>query len=73
MAMMAEDCYAFAAIADKKLNTKLKLIPKNNTICVNGLPSKTINSIKLNALIMHMSKLLKISFDNIKLTGLTIE
>jgi hypothetical protein len=77
--MMAEGCCAFAAIAAKKLNTKLKLIPpkqlmpKNNRICVNGLPSKTINNIKLNALIIHMSKLLKMSFDKIKLTGLTIE
>ena len=78
IAMMAEGCCALAAIAAKKLNTKLRLIPpkqlspKNNTICVNGLPSKTMNSIKLNALMVHMSKLLKMSFENIKFTGLTI-
>ena len=79
MAMIADGCCALAAMAAKKLNTKLKLIPpkqlnpKNNKICVNGLPSKTMKSIKLNALMVHMSRLLKMSFENIKFTGLTME
>ncbi len=64
IAIMADGWDALAAMAAKKLNTKLKLIPpkqaipKNSNPCVNGLPNKIVNSNKLNPLIKIMSKLL---------------
>ena len=64
IAMMAEGCCALEAMAAKKLNTKLKLIPpkqlmpKNNQACCKGLPSNTVNNNKLIPLISVMSKLL---------------
>ena len=64
IAMMAEGCCALEAMAAKKLNTKLKLIPpkqlmpKNNQACCKGLPSNTVNNNKLSPLISVMSKLL---------------
>ena len=62
--MMADGCCALEAMAAKKLNTKLKLMPpkqlmpKNNNACCNGLPNNRINKSKLSPLIKHMSKLL---------------
>ena len=64
IAIIAEGCEAFAAMAARKLNTKLKLIPpkhaipKNSNPCSKGLPNKMVKSIKLSPLIKIMSKLL---------------
>lgn len=64
IAMIAEGCCALDAMAAKKLNTKLKLIPpkqlipKNNHPCCKGFPSNTVNNIKLSPLMSVMSKLL---------------
>ena len=75
MAMMADGCCALEAMAAKKLNTKLKLIPpkqlmpKNKKACSKGLPNNKINKSKLRPLIKHMSKLLYINLENIKSTG----
>ena len=61
MAIIAEGCEAFAAMAAKKLNTKLKLIPpkqaipKNSQACSNGLPKSIVNNNKLRPLINIIS------------------
>ena len=78
IAIIAEGCCAFAAMAAKKLNTKLKLIPpkqlipKNKSICCNGLPNNKVKSNKLNPLISTINILLYISLESIKSTGLAM-
>ncbi len=79
IAIMAAFCWAFAAIAAKKLNTKLRLQPPKNTSPIKapifkaGLPKNKLNKIKLRPLIARMSKELKSNFASIKFWGLTIE
>ena len=78
IAIIAEGCCALEAMAARKLNTKLKLIPpkqlmpKNNKLCSKGLPNNKINNNKLNPLIKHMSKLLYINLEKIKCIGLAM-
>ena len=62
--MIAEGCCALAAMAARKLKTKLKLIPpkqlipKNKRLCCNGLPNNKVNNNKLNPLINTIKILL---------------
>ena len=64
IAIIADGWDALAAMAAKKLNTKLKLMPpkqlmpKNNRLCCNGLPNKMVKSNKLRPLIKTINKLL---------------
>ena len=79
MVIMAEDCCAFAAIAARNVNTKLKLTPPNKAIIrnfnpeVNGLSSNNVNARKLNKLISRTMMLLKMILDTINSLALTME
>ncbi len=74
-AMMAAFWCALAAMADKKVNTKLKLAPPNNTNPMKagaftmGLPKNKVNSNKLNKLITTINSRLNNSLASTKLTG----
>ena len=79
IAMIAAFCWAFAAMAARKLNTRLKLRPPKNTIPVNdklcsaGLPRNKLKRSKLSPLIRSINKELKNNLANIKWVGLTID
>ena len=79
MAMMAAFCCALAAMAAKKLNTRLSPQPPKNTRpkkvknFSTGLPRKSINNIKLKQLITSISSELNSSFDKIKFCGLVMD
>ena len=68
-AMIAAFCCALAAIAAKKLKTRLRLHPPSNTnpikgsVFSNGLPRNNVNNNKLSILISSMSSELNSSFD----------
>ena len=78
-AIIAAFCCAFAAMAARKLNTRLRLHPPNKVSPMNwvalssGLPRKMMNKKRLSRLISSMSKELKISLARTKLTGLASE
>lgn len=78
MAIMAAFCWAFAAMAAKKLNTRLRLQPPNKTNPINtaerstGYFMKSANRIKLSVLIKSISKELNKSLAKMKLTGLVM-
>ncbi len=78
-AIIAAFCCAFAAMAAKKVNTRLKLQPPSKTRPVNchifcmGLPRKRLNSTMLNRLMASINKVLNKSLANTKLVGLAIE
>lgn len=79
IAMMAAFCCALAAIAAKKVNTKLRLTPPNKTKPMKGrnfktgLPKKSEKIKKLRALITSISTALKNNLANTKLCGLVME
>lgn len=78
MAMMAAFCCAFAAMAAKKVNIRLKLHPPKNTKPMKMAERSTgyfmniENKMKLRALITSIRTELNKSFARIKLTGLEI-
>lgn len=78
-AMIAAFCCALAAIAARKVNTRLKLQPPSNTNPINcqifciGLPKNRLNKNKLIKLIASISKELKRSLASTKSPGLAIE
>ena len=77
--MIADDCCAFAAIAAKKVKTKLKLTPPNKAINKNfiaksnGLPNNKVNARKLNRLINRTMIPLNIILETMNSLALTIE
>ncbi len=77
-AMIAAFCWALAAIAAKKVKTRLRLHPPNKTrpikgpIFCMGFPRNNVNNSMLNALITSMSIELKRSLARTKLPGLAI-
>lgn len=79
IAMIAAFCCALAAMAAKKVNTRLKLHPPKNTNPIKtaerstGYFMKSANKIKLRALITSIKTELKSNFAKIKLTGLVID
>ena len=79
MAMMAAFCCALAAMAAKKVNTRLRLNPPNNTKPTNGkkriigLPKNMEKTKKLKLLMSNMRMALKKSLANIKCCGEAIE
>lgn len=79
MAISAACCCALAAIAAKKVNTRLRLTPPkvanpiNCNGCLSGLPINNKNSSKLVMLISSISNALKSSFERIKSRGPAIE
>ncbi len=72
MAISAACCCALAAMAARKVNTKLRLIPPKQAIPKKrqpysmGLPNKTVKMAKLKQLITSINRALKINFDNTK-------
>ena len=78
-AMIAAFCCALAAIAARKLNTRLRLHPPNKTRPTNGpafrmgLPRNIVKSSRLSRLMIIMSSELKSSLDNTKAVGLAME
>ena len=79
MAMMAAFCCALAAIAAKKVNTRLRLSPPSNTNPVNGqkrmigLPRNKEKIKKLKLLMSSISMALKNNLAKIKCCGLAME
>ena len=79
IAMIAAFCCAFAAIAARKLNTRLRPQPPKNTRpkkvrnFSTGLPRNNTNNSKLNELITSISRELNRSLDKIKFCGLVID
>lgn len=79
MAMMAAFCCAFAAMAAKKVNTKLKLHPpkKTNPMKIadrsTGYFINNANKIRLSVLITNIKTELNNSFAKIKFTGLATD
>lgn len=78
-AIIAAFCCAFAAIAARKVKTRLRLQPPNKTKPINcpafciGLPKKRVNSSRLNKLIASISIELKSNLANTKFAGLVME
>jgi len=78
-AIIAAFCCALAAIAARKVKTRLRLQPPNNTNPINchifcmGLPRNRLNKNKLSILITSISNELNKSFDKTKSEGLAIE
>lgn len=78
-AIIAAFCCALAAIAAKKVKTRLRLHPPNKTrpmncpVFCNGLPRKRTKSRRLSKLIASISSELNNSLDNTKSAGLAIE
>ena len=78
-AMIAAFCCALAAIAARKVKTRLRLHPPNSTRPMNcpafckGLPKKRTNSNRLSKLITSISNELKRSLANTKSAGLAME
>ena len=78
MAMIAAFCCAFAAMAAKKVNIRLRLQPPKNTNPMKTAERSTgyfmnrENKIKLSALITSINKELNKSFARMKFTGLEI-
>lgn len=72
MAINAACCCAFAAMAARKVKTRLKLAPPKIVMPINanpfsnGLPNKTVNTAKLNKLISNINNRLNISFAKTK-------
>jgi hypothetical protein len=72
MAIIAAFCCAFAAIAARKVNTRLRPQPPKKTmpikfiILATGLPRNKKNRTRLSKLIINMSRELKRSLDKIK-------
>jgi len=79
IAINADCCCAFEAMAAKKVKTTLKLIPPkvarptNCSGCFSGLPNNIRNNNKLIRLIASISKALNKSLDRIKSFGPAIE
>ena len=79
IAIKAADCCALAAMAAKKVKTKLKLAPPNNVMPINvpilliGLPNSNIKSNKDMTLITSISKRLNTSFAMMKSFAPAIE
>ena len=75
MAIIAAFCCAFAAIAARNVNTKLRLQPPNKTSPTNapafsvGLPRNKLNNARLSKLIKSMSKELKSNLAKTKSLG----
>ena len=79
IAIMAAFCCAFAAIAAKKVNTRLRLQPPSKTspmnapAFTNGFPRNRLNKARLSKLISSISKELNKSFANTKSLGPAME
>ncbi len=79
IAINAADCCALAAMAAKKVKTKLKLAPPNNVMPINvpilliGLPNSNVKSINDITLITSISKRLNASFAMMKSFAPAIE
>lgn len=79
MAMIAAFCCALAAMADRNVNTRLKLHPPNNTSPIKGsifsigLPRKKVKRRRLSKLITSINMELKSSLASIKSSGPAIE
>src|ERR1051326_1625691 len=79
MAIIAAFCCALAAIAARKVNTRLKLQPPSKTRPINapafwtGFPRNKLNNARLSKLINNISKELKSNFANTKSFGPAIE
>lgn len=79
IAIKAADCCALAAIAAKKVNTRLKLappnkvIPKKVAILFTGLPKSKENRAREMQLITNINKRLKANFEIIKSFAPAIE
>ncbi len=79
IAITAAFCWALAAIAAIKVNTRLRLIPPIKAMpakrrsCITGFPNKILKSNKLTKIMMHITSVLYMSFAIIKITGLVIE
>ena len=75
MAMIAAFCCALAAMAAKKVNTRLKLHPPKKTNPIKtaerstGYFMNSANKIKLRALITSIKTVLNNSFAKMKFTG----
>jgi len=78
-AIIAAFCWAFAAIAAKKVKTRLSPHPPNSTNPINGptfsigLPRKSVNKNKLSKLIISISNELNNSLAKTKFIGLAME
>ena len=79
MAIIAAFCCALAAMAARKVNTRLNPQPPKNTSPIKvatfstGLPRNKINNNKLKPLITSMSKELNKSFERIKFCELVMD
>ena len=79
IAMIAAFCCALAAMAAKKVKTRLRLHPPSKTSPIKtpafsiGLPRNKLNSARLSKLISSMSRELNISLAKTKSLGPAIE
>ena len=79
MAINADCCCAFAAMAAKNVNTRLRLIPPKQAIPKKrhpysiGLPKSKVKIARLIQLINNISMLLNMSFDSTKSLAPAIE
>lgn len=79
IAMMAAFCWALAAMAAKKVNTRLKLNPPANTNSKNdqkenpGFPKNKVNTKNAALLITSISTALNSNLERINCWGLAME